>query len=119
VLASRHAYSLIAVPQGWEWAIVRDAVRSIQLGASTRVYVVRPALEDRATHRIFGDEFGSLSSNSDWAASEMFKSALRLRFPEGLPAGLAYTLSSGLDVPRHGSFDVVIDMRKLKDHRRN
>ncbi len=117
VLANRHAYTLIAQPQGWEWAIVRDAVRTLALGAGTHVYMIRPTIEDRATRRIFADEYGSLSSNSDWAAAEMFKSALRVRFPNGLPPGLSYTLSSGLDVPRPGTFDVVVDMRKLKDHR--
>ena len=119
VLANRHAYTLIAQPQGWEWAIVRDAVQSLELGSATKVYMIRPRLEDRATRRVFADEFGTLSSNSDWAAAEMFKSALRVRFPQGLPAGIAYTLSSGLDVPRHGSFDAVIDMRGLKQHRRD
>jgi hypothetical protein len=117
VLANRQAYTLIAQPHGWEWQIVRDAVLPMPLKADTKVYMVRPAIEDRATRRIFADEFGSLSSNSDWAAQEMFKSALRRRFPSGLPAGLAYTLTSGLDVPRRGAFDVVIDMRKLKQHR--
>ena len=119
VLAHGHAYRLIAQPQGWEWAIVRDAVRSLALGAGTRIYMIRPTIDDRATLRIFADEYGSLSSNSDWAAVEMFRSALRLRFPNGLPPGLTYTLSSGLDVPRPGTFDAVIDMRKLKNHRRN
>lgn len=119
LLANRHAYGLIALPQGYEWDIVRDAVRSLDLGAATRVYVIRPALEDRATRRVFADEFGSLSSSSDWATAEMFKSALRLRFPHGLPAGVSYTFASGLEVPRDGSFDAVIDMRRLEEHRRD
>jgi hypothetical protein len=117
LLANRHAYGLIALPQGYEWGIVRDAARSLDLGAATRVYIIRPTLEDRATRRVFADEFGSLSSSSDWATAEMFKSALRLRFPHGLPAGVSYTLASGLELPRRGSFDAVIDMRRLEEHR--
>lgn len=118
VLASRHSYQLIAQPQGLEWSIVRDAARRIRFDALTRIYLIRPAIEDRATIRTYADEFGSLSSNSEWATAEMFKSALRLRFPTGLPAGRSYSLASGLDVPRTGAFDVVIDMRALKQHRR-
>jgi hypothetical protein len=117
VSASRHAYTLIAQPQGWEWEIVRDAVRQMPIATGMKVYVVRAGLDDRATRRIFADEFGSLSSDTDWAVSEMFKCALRRRFPSGVPAGFAYTLTSGLETPRHGAFHLVIDMRQLEQHR--
>jgi hypothetical protein len=112
-----HALNLIAEPQGYEWGLVRDGVQRIEFRPATKVYVIRPALQDRATERVFADEFGSLSSNSDWATAEMFKSALRLRFPNGLPAGLSYTLSSGLEVPHMEHYDAVIDMRRLREHR--
>ena len=117
VAASRHAYSLFAQPQGWEWAIVRDAALHMPVVAGAKVYVIRTNLDDRATHRIFADEFGSLSSDTEWAVSEMFKCALRRRFPSGLPPGFTYKLTSGLEAPRTGAFDLVIDMRRLRQHR--
>ena len=85
VLANRHAFDLIAEPQGREWSLVRDAVRTLRLGADTTVYIVTPTLDHRSTQRVFSDEFGSLSSDSDWVPAEMFKAALRERFPKGLP----------------------------------
>ena len=30
---------------------------------------------------MYADEYGSLTSDADWAAKEMFKAALRERFP--------------------------------------
>jgi hypothetical protein len=117
IAASRHAYTLIAQPQGWEWAIVRAAVVQMPIAAGLKVHVVRTGVDDRATRRIFADEFGSLSSDTEWAVSEMFKCALRRRFPSGLPASFAYTLTSGLETPRPNAFDLVIDMRQLSQHR--
>jgi len=115
--ANRHAYSLIAEPQGFEWQIMLDAALRMPLESDLKIYVIRPSIDDRATQRIFADEFGSLSSDTDWAVVEMFKCALRRRFPSGLPEGVAYTLTSGQEAPREGKFDIVIDMRELRKHR--
>jgi hypothetical protein len=115
--ANRHAYSLIAEPQGFEWQIMLDAALRMPLESDLKVYVIRPSIGDRATQRIFADEFGSLSSDTDWAVVEMFKCALRRRFPSGLPEGGAYMLTSGLEAPREAAFDLVIDMRTLQKHR--
>jgi hypothetical protein len=119
LLANRHSFTLIAQPQGREWAIIRDAVAYIPWHAHrpTDVYVLRPTIEDRSTRQIFADEFGSLSTNSDWATIEMFKTALRARYPQGLPHGARYTFASGLYVPGPEVYDFVIDMRILRDYR--
>ena len=117
VAANRHAFMLIAQPQGREWQMVLDAVLPMKLKPETKVYMVQTTIEHRSTERTFADEFGSLSSDTDWAATEMFKCALRRRFPSGLPAGFTYTLDAGLNAPRHGKFDLVIDMRKLQRYR--
>jgi hypothetical protein len=119
LLANRYSFTLIAQPQGREWAIVRDAVAHVPWHAHrpTDVYVIRPTIEDRSTRRIFADEFGSLSTNSDWATIEMFKTALRARYPHGLPPGATYTFASGLYVPQPEVYDFVIDMRTLREHR--
>ncbi|HEX6998269.1 MAG TPA: glucosyltransferase domain-containing protein [Gammaproteobacteria bacterium] len=112
VLANRHAFLLIAQPQGREWAMVRDAVRRMRLDADTTVHIVTPTLQHRSTMRVFADEFGSLSSNSDWVPAEMFKTALRERFPKALPPGCSYRLTFGPERPL-AHFDLVIDMRAL------
>ena len=76
--------------------------------------MVTPAVADRSTARIYRDEFGSVSSQTEVTAQEMFKAAVRLRFPAKLPAGSSYTVASGRKPPESGAFDLVIDMRKLK-----
>ena len=118
VAANHHAYTLIAEPQGREWQIVLDAAMRMPPNKATAVYVIRPGIEDRATRRVFADEFGSLSSDTEWAVSEMLKCALRRRFADGPPAGFGYKLDSGFGAPRASRFDLVIDMRKLGQHLR-
>ena len=109
--------SLIAQPQNAEWEIVRAAVMRVDIKKSLRVYLIRPAPEDRTTARTFVDEFGSLSSDSDWVPQEMFKVALHERFPKKLPAGTSFTVTSGREVPGELAYDFVIDLRKVRQHR--
>lgn len=117
-LAARNAFALIAEPQGREWALVRDGVEALPTGRALDVFIVRPRMEERSTRRIFADEFGSLSTNSDWATAAMFRAAVRERFPDGVPKGTSYTVTSGLDGPRVSPIpDAVIDMRPLREHR--
>jgi hypothetical protein len=47
----------------------------------------------------------------------MFKAALRERFGPKLPKGGSYTFASGRDVPAPMAYDVVIDMRRLKQRK--
>jgi hypothetical protein len=51
---------------------------------------------------MYADEYGSLTSHADWAAKEMFKAALRERFPDGLPEGTDYLLTTGFGPPPPG-----------------
>ncbi len=114
-LADHDAFSLIAVPQGNEWTIVRNATHRLVPQTDTRVYIVTPTLDDRSTTRVFADEFGSLSADSDWAPKEMFKAALRQRFRSGLPVKDIFTVTLGRVAPvptKH--YNLVIDMRQLK-----
>lgn len=112
-LEARHtAFTLIAEPQGREWQLVKAAAAKVTLLADTRVYIIRPALDDRSTQHVYEDEYGSLSADAEWAAEEMFKTAMRERFPGGLPAGTSYSLTTGFSPPT-GAFDLVLDMRPL------
>lgn len=115
VSAQRNAFTLIAEPQAREWELIQAAAQQLRLDADTDVYIIRPGVDDRSTDRIFDDEFGSLSSDGDWASKEMFKAAMRERFPEKLPAGAAYSIETGPAPPASPvAYDAVIDLRKLK-----
>jgi hypothetical protein len=117
VVASRQAFLLVAEPQGHEWELIRTAVLRANFSKPVKVYVITPTPADRSTDRLYQDEFGSLSSDSDWVPKEMFKAALHDRFPDKLPKGGSYTFASGREVPADNAYDLVVDMRKLKQHR--
>jgi hypothetical protein len=113
VLARHNSLTLLAVPQGNEWRLVQAAVRQLPVGRDTSVYITRPSIEYRSTERVYADEYGSLSADAQWAAVEMFRAAVRQRFPQGLPAGTTYTLTTSLTPPIM-PYDLVLDMRELK-----
>jgi hypothetical protein len=115
VLAQQNALTLIAEPQGNEWRLIESAANRLQLKSETRVYLIRPSVEYRSTERIYADEHGSLTSDADWAAKEMFKAAMRERFPDGLPAGTDYLLTTGFGPPPPVGYDLVVDLRALKN----
>jgi hypothetical protein len=113
--AHRNAYTLIAEPQNREWELFQAAAQTLRLDADTDVYIVRPGIDDRSTEQIYDDEFGSLSSDADWASKEMFRAAMRERFPERLPAGAAFSIVTGAAPPATpGAYDSVIDLRMLR-----
>lgn len=113
-LAYRNPSTLIADPQGHEWRLVREAATRITLDGDTSIYLIRPTIADRSTERVYADEYGSLSADAEWAAKEMVSAAIRQRYPAGLPEGTAYTLATGF-APPATRFDVVIDLRELKN----
>jgi len=115
VLAQQNALTLIAQPQGNEWRLIESAANRLQLKSEARVYLIRPSVEYRSTERIYADEHGSLTSDADWAAREMFKAAMRERFPNGLPAGTDYLLTTGFGPPPPVGYDLVVDLRELKN----
>jgi hypothetical protein len=114
VLASHNSLTLIAEPQGNEWRLFQAAVSRLPLGKETSVYIVRPTTSYRSTERIYADEYGSLSSDSQWAALEMFRAAIRQRFPQGLPEGTSYTLTTSITPPIM-PYELVLDLRELKN----
>jgi hypothetical protein len=115
VLARHNALTLIAEPQGNEWQLIDAAAQRMPLKSEARVYLIRPSIEYRSTNRIYADEYGSLTSDADWAAKEMFKAALRERFPNGLPAGTDYLVTTGFGPPPPVGYDLVVDLRELKN----
>jgi hypothetical protein len=115
VLARHNALTLIAEPQGNEWRLIEEAAQRMRPTAETRVYVIRPSVQYRSTERLYADEYGSLTSDADWAAKEMFKAALRERFPNGLPEGTDYLMTTGFGPPPPVGYDLVVDLRELKN----
>ncbi len=115
VLAHHNSYTLIAEPQSREWHLFHSAAAQLRLAPDTDVYIIRPTIDDRSTEQVYDDEFGSLSSDADWAAKEMFKTALRERFPATVANGKSYKLESGwLPPTQPGNYDLVLDLRRLK-----
>ena len=115
--AHQQAFALIAEPQGHEWDIVQNALLRANFTKPTTVYFITPTLADRSTEEVFGDEFGSLSSDSPSVPKDMVKAALHERFGAKLPKGGSYTFDSGREVPAPQAYDLVIDMRRLKQRK--
>lgn len=113
-LAHRNAYLLLAEPQNAEWDLVQGAVLRADFTKSVRVHVVTAGEDDRTTDRIYGDEFGTLSSDAEDVAKDMVRAALHTRFGDKLPKGGRYELTTSATDPVAGSYDLLIDMRKLR-----
>jgi hypothetical protein len=61
---------------------MQSSAARLNVAAGAKVYAITPTLADRSTERVYADEFGSLSTDSDWVPKEMFKAALHERFPK-------------------------------------
>jgi hypothetical protein len=115
MLAQRNPLALLAEPQGREWELIQAGANRLQLADDTNVYIIRPTIDDRSTDRVYADEYGTLTADADWAAKEMFKAAMRERFPGGLPSGAEIELYTGFGPPpAQYSYDLVVDLRALK-----
>ena len=107
----------MAEPQSVEWDLMRNSVLRAGFTRPVRVHIILATHADRSTERIYGDEFGSLSSDSDAIAKDMFHAAVRTRFPEKLPKGGKSIIATSTTEPQPGTYDLLIDMRKLKSFR--
>lgn len=114
IAARGNSFELIAVPQGHEWQLVQNSAARLNVAAGAKVYAITPTLADRSTERVYADEFGSLSTDSDWVPKEMFKAALHERFPEKTPRDFRYSFASGRKEPERNTQDLVVDLRELK-----
>jgi hypothetical protein len=67
---------------------------------------------------VFHDEYGSFTSNSEWAPKEMFKAAVQQRFAGKIPADWHCEFYHGGEEPEPDDhYDFVIDMRTLRQWR--
>jgi len=113
LMARKQAYELLAVPQHEELELVRAESKKLDLTRDQKVYVITPTPEIAPAHWLYSDEFGSLSTDSDWVPKEMMK-LLFLEASPGVPTVRSLDhIVSGEKPPPPGLYDVVIDLRGL------
>jgi len=115
-IAQHHVYALIAVPQGNEWQLILSGAKRVQLNAPSRpkVFAIASSPSDISTDTIYHDEFGSLSSNSEWVPKEMFKRAMHDLHPNVPNLESRYEFAEGYKLPSGQHYDVIIDMHQLR-----
>jgi hypothetical protein len=114
--AQHHVYALIAVPQGNEWKLIVDGAKQVQLkpNSKPRIFAIASTPADISTATIYHDEFGSLSTNSEWVPTEMFKRAIHDLHPEIANINARYEFTTGPKLPVDRRFDLIIDLRRLR-----
>jgi hypothetical protein len=114
-VAQHHAYALIAVPQGNEWQLIMAGAKHVRLdNGRPRIFAIASTPADISTATIYHDEFGSLSSNSEWVPREMFKRAMHDLHPEIANLDSRYDFATGPSLPAGQRYDVIIDMHRLR-----
>ena len=114
VLARKQAYELIAVPQNKEYRLVEQESKKLDLARDQKVYVITPTPAIAPARLLYSDEFGSLSTDSDWVPKEILKLVFYEKYPAMPPCRSLDHMVSGEKPPREGSYDVVIDLRGLR-----
>ena len=115
IAAQYHPYALIATTQGNEWQLIVDGAKKVKLGdAKPKIYAITSTPEDRSTATIYHDEFGSLSTNSEWVPREMFKRAMHDLHPDVPNIDGRYEFSEGAKLPSGKRFDLIIDLHRLR-----
>jgi hypothetical protein len=115
--AQHHAYALIAVPQGNEWQLILAGAKQVRLeGPRPRIFAIASAPEDISTASIYHDEFGSLSTNSEWVPKEMFKRAMHDLHPEVANLDARYDFATGPKLPADQRYDVIINLHRLRQY---
>jgi hypothetical protein len=115
ITAQHHVYALIAVPQGNEWQLVMAGAKQVHLnGERQRIFAIASTPSDISTATIYHDEFGSLSSNSEWVPREMFKRAMHDLHPNVPNLDSRYDFATGPVLPAGQRYDVIIDLHRLR-----
>jgi hypothetical protein len=113
-LARVQAYTLFALPQQEELALVEEGAKKLALLDRATVFIIRPTIDHTCAPQRYSDEFGTLSTDSDWVPKEMLKLLLNGQVPDH---SKRYTFICGRSLPAGRTFPVVIDMRRLKQLR--
>lgn len=110
--ARRQPFELIARPQSAEFSLMEEGARKMDPAGHSSVFVITPMLAEASAVWRVGDEFGSLSTNSDWVAKEMFAVATKEIFGT---EPVRYVFDSGQRLPRDRHYDVTVDMGRLRE----
>jgi hypothetical protein len=113
-LARVQAYTLFALPQQEELALVEEGANKLVNLDRATVFIIRPTIDHSCAPQRYSDEFGTLSTDSDWAPKEMLKLLLNGRVPD---LSKRFAVICGRSLPAGRAFTVVIDMRRLKQLR--
>lgn len=113
-VARWQAFTLIAEPQMQELAVLERGTRQIDPARHPRVFAITPKPEDSVAPLRWKDEFGSLSTDSDWTPKEIVRLLMRDRFPQRARIEETYSFDSSGEPPLDGGADVVIDLRPLR-----
>jgi hypothetical protein len=116
-LARRQTVDLIAWPQSVELRVLTEEAGRIHPAEKPRVFVLTPKPQDHVAAKVFSDEFGSLSTDSDWVPVEMLKLVMRERYPDRPQVNSEYTVACGRELPKDRPFDVVLDLRRVREFR--
>jgi len=111
LLARRQAYELIAVPQNEEYRLVEQESKKLDLARDQKVYVITPTPANATVRLAYSDEFGSLSTDSDWVPKEMIKLIFFEKYPTLPRCRSLDHMVSGEKPPPPGLYDVVLDLR--------
>jgi hypothetical protein len=114
-LARRQAYELIAVPQNTEYRLVEQESEKLDRARDQRVYVITPTPKIAPARLLYADEFGSLSTDSDWVPKEIIKLIFHEKYPKEPPCRSLDHMVSGESPPPPGRYDVVLDLRPLRE----
>jgi hypothetical protein len=115
VLARDQAYELVALPQSEELAVIEEAAKRIDITRRPRVFIVISSRRNAPSAVRFADEFGSLSTDAEWVSAEMLSGIMKERFPDSGNVTKLYQLGCGDVLPPKQRYDVVIDLRNLKN----
>jgi hypothetical protein len=89
--------------------------KQVRLGEiRPRVFAIASYPADKSTATIYHDEFGSLSSNSEWVPKEMFKRAMHDLHPDIANLDSRYDFATGPKLPSGKRFDVIVDLHRLR-----
>ncbi|MFT3781019.1 MAG: hypothetical protein QM790_03320 [Nibricoccus sp.] len=113
VLARKQTFELIALPQNAELHVVEAEAKKLDLSLDQRVYVITPTPAIAPARLLYSDEFGSLSTDSDWVPKEMMKLIFHEQHPDAPPCRSLDHMVSGEKPPPAGLYDVVIDLRAV------
>ncbi|WP_257448133.1 hypothetical protein [Archangium lipolyticum] len=114
VLANRQSFELFALPQSRELALMEEGARRAVLAEQPRIFVITVLQDDTSAPRRYLDEFGSVSIDAEWMAKEVLRQVMKERFPEVRDVSGAYRFATGSRAPEPGGYDILIDLRRLR-----